>query len=178
MAADQLQQLRDIHLPESPGWWPPAPGWWLLAVLVLAAAVWAVWRLRARHLRRRPLRWARTAAADIYGRYRAGTIGERDYFDEINDLLKRVLIHALGEHEARRPSGDDWLRLLDRHLGEPAFSAGPGRALGEARFRPQQPGDPAAVQPLIERLLVRVTVPAPPRRGTVAGLAAALGGRP
>ena len=23
--------LRDIHLPEAIGWWPPAIGWWLLA---------------------------------------------------------------------------------------------------------------------------------------------------
>ncbi|MBP6325901.1 MAG: DUF4381 domain-containing protein, partial [Dokdonella sp.] len=21
-------QLRDIHLPPDPSWWPPAPGWW------------------------------------------------------------------------------------------------------------------------------------------------------
>jgi hypothetical protein len=28
-------QLRDIHLPAEPAWWPPAPGWWALAVIAL-----------------------------------------------------------------------------------------------------------------------------------------------
>ncbi|HET9483332.1 MAG TPA: DUF4381 domain-containing protein, partial [Xanthomonadales bacterium] len=48
-------QLRDIHLPAEPSWWPPAPGWWLLAILVIAALVFLVrfaWRKR-RELRRR-----------------------------------------------------------------------------------------------------------------------------
>jgi hypothetical protein len=26
--------LRDIQLPDAPGWWPPAPGWWLLLAVL------------------------------------------------------------------------------------------------------------------------------------------------
>ena len=39
--------LRDIHLPEVIGWWPPAIGWWILAAVVLLAAVLWVLRYRA-----------------------------------------------------------------------------------------------------------------------------------
>ena len=39
--------LRDIHLPQPPGWWPPAPGWWLLATIVIVLLAWlllVLWR--------------------------------------------------------------------------------------------------------------------------------------
>lgn len=42
----QLEQLRDIRLPEPVGWWPLAPGWWIalsvLCAAVLAVMVWSV----------------------------------------------------------------------------------------------------------------------------------------
>ncbi|HEX7036920.1 MAG TPA: DUF4381 family protein [Pseudomonadales bacterium] len=157
MAADQLQQLRDIHLPPAPGWWPPAPGWWLLAVLVLAALVWLGWRLSAAERRRRPIRRARRLYDDLYRRYRQGELGAREYLNECNALIKRALIHGLGEQEARRATGQAWLSLLDRHLGEPAFTSGPGRLLGDARFRARFTADADAVHPLVERLLHRLT---------------------
>ncbi|MEQ8861069.1 MAG: DUF4381 family protein [Pseudomonadales bacterium] len=165
MAASELQQLRDIHLPEPPGPWPPAPGWWLLAALLLAALGRLAWRLYARHRRGRPLRYARTLYADIHRRYQAGAIDAREYLDETNELLKRVLIHGLGERQARRATGTRWLQLLDQHLEVPAFSRGPGQALGNGRFQPVASADPEQVHPVVERLLSRLAAPGNARAG-------------
>lgn len=52
MTSDPLAQLRDIHPPPPPSWWPPAPGWWILAALALVLAAWAL-RTAWRHRRRR-----------------------------------------------------------------------------------------------------------------------------
>ncbi len=158
-AVDGLQQLRDIHLPDAPGWWPPAPGWWLLAALLLAGLAWLGWRLIRHRRRGRPLRWAREACEDIHRRWADGTIGVRTYVDETNELIKRALIHGLGEDAARPASGDDWLALLDAHAGETLFSTGPGRALGDDRFRPSVTAEPDALHPLVVRLLERLRVP-------------------
>ncbi len=156
MAADLLQQLRDIHVPEPPGWWPPAPGWWLVGALLAAGLVWFGWRLIRAERRRRPLRHARRLYHDLHRRHLAGELTAREYLDASNELIKRVLIHALGEREARRATGRVWLELLDRHLEEPGFTRGPGRALGDERFRPEMEVDVAAVHGLVERLLARL----------------------
>ncbi|WP_461482342.1 DUF4381 domain-containing protein [Porticoccus sp.] len=56
---DPLAQLRDIHLPEPVGWWPPAPGWWLLALLLIATLIftvrWLIMHQRANRYRREAL---------------------------------------------------------------------------------------------------------------------------
>ena len=46
----QGPQLRDIHLPAEPSWWPPAPGWWMLATLslVMLLAGVCLWRRQRR----------------------------------------------------------------------------------------------------------------------------------
>jgi len=145
MQPDPLQQLRDIHVPVPPEWWPPAPGWWLLAAALLISGL-LVARLGYRsYRRRRPIRRARQLYGTLHARWQAGEIGAVDYVNQSNELLKRLLIHGLGVQAARPASNEAWLRLLDDHYGSPAFSAGPGRILGNERFHP----DPViAVEPL------------------------------
>ena len=46
-----LEQLRDIHLPQTVHWWPPAPGWWIAAALILALTIWLIRFLQTRYRR-------------------------------------------------------------------------------------------------------------------------------
>lgn len=159
MEAAGLEQLRDIHLPAAPSWWPPAPGWWLVAVLALATLAWVAWALRRRWRRGLPLRYARQLYQAVRDDYGAGRIGPQQYLNTTNEVLKRLLIHDFGERAARRASGRRWLELLDAHLAAGAtaggFVDGPGRMLGDARFRPDglEEFDAGAFHDLVERLL-------------------------
>jgi len=157
MQPDLLQQLRDLQLPANPTWWPPAPGWWLVAALLLALG-WLGVRIALRaYRRRRPIRRARQLHTELWTRYQAGELDDRGYVDGCNELLKRLMIHGLGIDAARRASDQPWLQLLDQALGEPAFTQGPGRMLGERRFTPAPVADPAALAALVSRLLARIS---------------------
>ena len=79
MNKDLLQQLRDIHLPVEPGWWPPAIGWWLLALMLAAAVAWLAWRLAARWRRFRPARTARALYREISRQLDTGAITPAQY---------------------------------------------------------------------------------------------------
>jgi hypothetical protein len=156
MPSDLLQQLRDIHLPAEPGWWPPAPGWWLLAALLAAAFAWMIGQLinRARH--RRPGRRARQLFTDLQAAYQAGDLPAATFVHESNELLKRLLIHGFGIDAARAASDHTWLRLLDERYGKPEFTQGPGRALGNDRFRRSPSADIELLAALLDSFFRKV----------------------
>lgn len=152
MEPDLLQQLRDIHLPPAPLWWPPAPGWWLVALVLLAALGYGVYRLKRSVARRRPIRDARRRYAALYAAYQRGELDGTAYLHQANELLKRLYVHALHDDRARRANDADWLALLDARAGGSGFSAGPGSQLGNQRFRARPDADPDALHPLIARV--------------------------
>lgn len=134
-ALDLLNTLRDIHEPAAPGFWPPAPGWWLLALLLLLLLAWAGLQALQRQRRRRPVRQA-FAELDVWQR-RATAAGDPAVeADALAALLKRVALTRYPRHRVARLSGDAWLDFLDRTGATAAFSQGPGRILGDARYAP------------------------------------------
>lgn len=153
MQADPLQQLRDIHVPAEPSWWPPAPGWWLLAGLCLALLVWLVRYWRDRQLRRAPLNQAAALYHQLHTSYVDGELDAAGYIHGTNELLKRLLIHTQTVPTASSANDRAWLQLLDDIAGSTDFTEGPGQVLGNMRFASNLAIDEAAFDPLVRRFI-------------------------
>jgi hypothetical protein len=102
--------LRDVHLPEPPPWWPPAPGWWLLFALVLLAglAAWLYWQ---RYRAERPRRMA-LAELDAVAR-RCADEPQR-LASELSIWLRRVALTLQPRIDVAGLTGQDWLDALQR----------------------------------------------------------------
>jgi hypothetical protein len=124
--------LRDIRLPDEPGWWPPAPGWWLLGLAGTVALAWLLgrgWRRVQRWRRRR----ARRALLDeLLGAAGAAPAARAQAASE---ALRRVLLAEAPQ--TLRLRGQDWLAWLDRGLPDAPFAAAHARGLLELPYRSQ-----------------------------------------
>ncbi|MFO7605830.1 MAG: DUF4381 domain-containing protein [Desulfurivibrionaceae bacterium] len=153
MNGDPLAQLRDIHLPEPVGWWPPAPGWWLLGIMVLVLAAVAA-RYLVRYISRgRFRREARRELSNLAGNL-AG-MDDRQLVEQLNTLLRRVAIRAYGRETVSPLVGGRWLEFLNRKGDTDRFTAGPGRVLGDGHYRPEIKADAERLVPLVEKWLRR-----------------------
>ncbi len=124
--------LRDIHLPEPVGWWPPAPGWWGLLALVLAGAAawaWLAWRRRTR-VRRAALAELRRIERDYAADGDVARLAR-----DLSTLMRRAAITAEERRRVAGLTGEEWLAWLDGGLSGRPFSEGPGRCLADAPYR-------------------------------------------
>ncbi|MDX1756643.1 MAG: DUF4381 domain-containing protein [Marinobacter sp.] len=120
-----MSQLRDIHLPEPGGFWPPAPGWWALALIVMVlVTVLAIWLVR-KHRRNR---WIALALAELDA---LAEQQRRDtaWFVRLNELLKRSARHRYPDRVPEALSGQSWIDFLletsprDRIAARPVVAA-------------------------------------------------------
>jgi hypothetical protein len=127
--------LRDIHLPGAIGWWPPAPGWWLLLALGLVAlALYGLYYFRARH---------RRVALRTLGRVRLALEQGAEpvaCLQNVSTLLRRFAMTtaardaAVAEPDVAGLIGDGWLGYLDSRWQRDAFARGAGRRLLAAPY--------------------------------------------
>lgn len=154
-----LEQLRDIHLPEPVSWWPPAPGWWLLLALLLAFSGLALWWLR----KRRNGRWRREAVREwtrLKERWGREQSSASDVAAGLSVLLRRVAISRFPRSEVASLTGEDWLRFLDVPMASGSeadgFRRGAGRALIDAPYNPRAQADMEALLELCKRWIQSV----------------------
>ena len=156
MESDPLQQLRDIHLPVEPGWWPPAIGWWIVFFAAIGLMFWLA-RLRKQVLvRQLPNKLARSALNSIFDQYQQGSASALEYLNGSNELLKRLIVKAQGHSEYASLSGQAWLSALDELSQSNDFTNGPGSALGQQRFSREPQVDVPALNASINQLLNRI----------------------
>ncbi len=131
-------QLRDIHLPAEPGFWPPAPGWWILAVLLLVLLFWitrmGLRRYRLRRQRQRILAMLADLEED------SSTITP-ERIARISSLLRRLALMHYPRQRVASLIGADWLQFLDESGGNGRFSHGPGQVLASGPYQPTLPSD-------------------------------------
>ncbi len=164
MQSDPLQQLKDVHLPHAPAWWPPAPGWWLLAILVILACAWLAWHWYKRQRYQAPFQSAQRLHKRLRVALNAGEISASDYLHGANGLLKRVFIYAKNDPSSTALSGQEWLAYLDTYTSGAPFTSGPGTLLSERRFAGELSSKDMAKLGSLQRAIDSVLLSASHRR--------------
>lgn len=132
MQGPQLE-LRDIHLPEAIGWWPPAPGWWLLAIFVPFFLLLSI-VLYKRITRKTAKKTAKKLLLKIK---QDSTLDDKHKLQEISALIRRVAISLSARTETASLTGQTWLEFLDSSVNGTPFSEGSGRFLADAHYQKQ-----------------------------------------
>jgi len=147
---DPLSQLRDIHLPDTGGFWPPAPGWWLLALIALAALAGLIWWLRRQ--RRRTL-WLRLAKAELATLERQAK-AEPAWFNQLNRLLKRAARQRYPDQHPESLTGEAWIGFLLQTAPDHRIASRPTvEAMVHSSWQPRASGDPRQAAEFARRWL-------------------------
>ena len=102
-----LQNLNDIVLPETAGWWPLASGWYFLLGLLLIILVWFIYTSVKQRINNR---YRRTALHQL--QLLAQDINKTDKRDsvlrQIPILLKRTALTAYPRRQLASLTGKSW----------------------------------------------------------------------
>jgi len=131
--------LRDIHLPESIGWWPLATGWWFVlgAVVLLVVAALSYWRWRKRRAVRRT---ALSELSAIELRYREHRDNHR-LAQELSRLARRAALATDPTRIGAAETGAAWGERLDELSVTGSTDERIKTALIRAPYRPGEPID-------------------------------------
>lgn len=139
MEQDPLSALRDIHLPEPGGFWPPAPGWWVLLALMVGLSTWATLAILKK---RRRNQWLKTALAELT-KLAAAQQHDQRWFNEVNQLLKRAARVKFPHQRPESLSGEAWVHFLaETSPRQPTDDKALFRSLVASCWRPEPASNP------------------------------------
>ena len=115
---DQLP-LRDLHLPEPIGWWPPAMGWWLVLGFLIVMGIGA-FLLIQRHRRATPLKRAFEALRELESRT---DMKAEERLQSISAIIKRFAMSIAPREEVAGLSGDAFFEWIKARINDQSFSS-------------------------------------------------------
>lgn len=130
-----INQLKAIHPPASPSWWPLAPGWYLLFLiaLVFCFLIGKLVYSKLRKLRRK--RMALTLLSQLEKKYQQQA--NTAYLAKATVLLKQVLLTSYSREHIAKLHNENLLAFLDDLIGSNEYSQGVGRLLLTAPYESQ-----------------------------------------
>ena len=120
MNEDPLAQLRDIHLPQEVGLWPPAPGWWIVAAIILASIIYYVVR-RYQIVQQNKYRQEAIQQLTLAWQSYLQNHDSQSYLLQLTQLLKRAALTAYPRLNINNLRNEQWLALLDDSLPDRNF---------------------------------------------------------
>ncbi len=136
MGAKQLP-LRDIHLPDAIGWWPPALGWWALLMLI-PLFCWLVYWLYKRITRKTAVKTAKKLLLKLK---QDSDLEDIDKLIALSQLIRRVAISQSPRAESASLTGEVWLNYLDESVQGTPFSQGDGNILADVHYQKNLPAE-------------------------------------
>lgn len=128
-----LQNLNDIVLPETVGWWPLASGWYFLIGILLVILAWLTYTSVRRWInnryRRAALQQLQLLADDIQNTHKRVT-GLR----QIPVLLKRTALSVYPRGDLASLTGKDWHDFLNSKVSKPSFPEATACLLDEVSY--------------------------------------------
>jgi hypothetical protein len=121
-----LQNLNDIVLPATVGWWPLATGWYILFALLLIALAWFGFRTLQRWTNNRYRRAALHELQLLEDRIHDPEVRDAEVRDanlrQIPILLKRTALSVYPRSQVASLTGKDWFLFLNSTVGNPSFT--------------------------------------------------------
>jgi hypothetical protein len=145
-----LQNLNDIVMPASVGWWPLASGWYFLLALSLVALAGFSYRLLQHWLKNRYRREALDELQLLENSIQKSS--EKDAgLRQVPVLLKRTALSVYPRSDVASLTGKDWIGFLNSGLKTPVFTESIAGTLEKVAYSTaaQGPADSASITALL-----------------------------
>lgn len=129
--------LRDIHLPEAIGWWPPASGWWLVAILLPLLIFLSVW-----FYKRITRKTALKEAKKLFLQLKKDKHNDNNQkLEDLSALFRRTAISIADRKDCAGLTGQQWLEYLESTVKGTPFTQGAGQLLVNTPYQQHSPSD-------------------------------------